>query len=245
MQGNPARTGSSIASLMVKSFQLQGGSFLLACVSVAVQALELTGQGVGVRIRAASLRSGTGHPIGDDVMATEPFNKPKLSINRVYTRKGDGGETRLVGGQKVSKDSLRIEAYGTIDELNSFVGAACETTREAVTTHPGLQPMIGILTRVQHELFNLGSILATLPEDVHPNQPRVTDANIAQLEGEIDSMNEDLPALTVLRASRRQQTKCRSACLSNGLPACRASLCVTGAGGICTRGSGCLSQPVK
>ncbi|MSO23912.1 MAG: cob(I)yrinic acid a,c-diamide adenosyltransferase [Acidobacteria bacterium] len=128
-------------------------------------------------------------------MATEPFNKPKLSINRVYTRKGDGGQTRLVGGQKVPKNSLRIETYGTIDELNSFIGEACETAREAVMDHPGLQPMIGILTRVQHELFNLGSILATLPEDVHPNQPRVTDANITQLESEIDAVNEDLPAL--------------------------------------------------
>jgi cob(I)alamin adenosyltransferase len=129
-------------------------------------------------------------------MATEPFNKPKLSINRVYTRKGDGGETRLVGGQKVPKDALRIEAYGTIDELNSFVGAACETAREAITAHPGLQPIIGILTRVQHELFNLGSILATRPEDVHPNQPRITDVNIFQLESEIDLVNGDLPALT-------------------------------------------------
>jgi cob(I)alamin adenosyltransferase len=80
--------------------------------------------------------------------------------------------------KRCPKDALRIEAYGTIDELNSFVGAACETAREAVTAHPGLQPIIGILTRVQHELFNLGSILATLPEDVHPNQPRITDANI-------------------------------------------------------------------
>jgi cob(I)alamin adenosyltransferase len=128
-------------------------------------------------------------------MAAEPFNKPKLSIDRVYTRKGDGGQTRLVGGQNVPKDSLRIEAYGTIDELNAFIGAACETSREAITAHPGLQPMIGILRRVQHELFNLGSILATRPEDVHPNQPRVTDANIAQLESEMDSMNEGLPAL--------------------------------------------------
>ena len=81
-------------------------------------------------------------------MAMEPFNKPKLSINRVYTRKGDLGQTRLAGGQDVSKDSLRIEAYGTIDELNSFVGAACETAREAVTAHPGLRPMIAHLRSV-------------------------------------------------------------------------------------------------
>ncbi|MCI0622358.1 MAG: cob(I)yrinic acid a,c-diamide adenosyltransferase [Acidobacteria bacterium] len=128
-------------------------------------------------------------------MVSGEFNKPKLAINRVYTRRGDSGQTRLVGGQKVPKDSLRIEAYGTTDELNAFVGAACDTAREAVGVHPGLQPMIGILTRVQHELFNLGSILATRPEDVRPNQPRVTDADITQLEKEIDSVNEDLPAL--------------------------------------------------
>jgi len=128
-------------------------------------------------------------------MAAEPFNKPNLSISRVYTRNGDGGETRLVGGQNVPKDSLRIETYGTIDELNAFVGGACESASEAVGAHPGLQPMIDILTRVQHELFNLGSILATRPEDVRPNQPRVTDANIAQLESEIDWANGGLPAL--------------------------------------------------
>ena len=129
-------------------------------------------------------------------MATERFKTPKLSINRVYTRKGDAGQTRLVGGQIVPKDSLRIEVYGTIDELNSFIGQACETTRQALAAHPQLQPMIGILSRVQHELFNLGSILATRPEDVHPDQPRVTDSDITRLESEIDSMNEGLPALT-------------------------------------------------
>ncbi len=123
------------------------------------------------------------------------FNKPKVTINRVYTRHGDAGQTRLAGGQQVSKNSLRIEAYGTADELNAFVGTACQTAREAVNAHPGLLPLIGTLTRVQHELFNLGSILATLPEDVHPNQPRITDDDIARLEREMDSVNEDLPAL--------------------------------------------------
>ena len=88
-----------------------------------------------------------------------------------------------------------LRRTGTIDELNAFVGGACESAREAVTAHAGLQPLIGILTRLQHELFNLGSILATQPEDVHPNQPRVTDANIAQLESEMDSVNDGLPAL--------------------------------------------------
>ena len=55
------------------------------------------------------------------------FNDPKLAINRVYTRKGDAGKTSLVGGQKVHKNATRIESYGTIDELNAFLGAARQT----------------------------------------------------------------------------------------------------------------------
>ena len=124
-------------------------------------------------------------------MSKDTFNQPRLAINRVYTRQGDSGETGLVGGQRVPKDSLRIEAYGTVDELNSFLGVARCTANE----QPKLAALAVILLRVQHELFNLGSILATVPEDVHPRQPRVTDSEIAQLEAEMDAMNEDLAPL--------------------------------------------------
>ena len=124
-------------------------------------------------------------------MSESSFNKPRLAINRVYTKTGDKGETGLVGGQRVSKDATRIEAYGTVDELNAFVGVAAVSCAE----DPRLAPLAAILRRVQHELFNLGSILATEPADVHPKQPRVTAAEIAELEREIDSMNADLPAL--------------------------------------------------
>ena len=128
-------------------------------------------------------------------MPKEPFDQPRLAINRVYTRQGDGGETALVGGQRVPKDALRIEAYGTVDELNSFLGAARSTVNHLAVDEPRLALLAAILLRVQHELFNLGSILATLPEDVHPRQPRVTHAEIAQLETEMDLMNEDVPPL--------------------------------------------------
>ena len=107
----------------------------------------------------------------------EPFDAPRLAINRVYTRQGDRGETGLVGGQRVPKDGARIEAYGTVDELNSFLGAARATVDQS-RREPRLALLAAILLRVQHELFNLGSILATLPEDVHPKQPRVTDAEV-------------------------------------------------------------------
>jgi cob(I)alamin adenosyltransferase len=128
-------------------------------------------------------------------MEESRFDEPRLVINRVYTRRGDSGETSLAGGQRVPKDSRRIEVYGTVDELNAFVGSACESAREALAVHPGLATLVAILTRVQHELFNLGSILATKAEDVQPNQPRIKDSDVDQLEREIDSMNASLPAL--------------------------------------------------
>jgi cob(I)alamin adenosyltransferase len=129
------------------------------------------------------------------------FSEPKIAINRVYTRHGDGGKTRLVGGQKLDKDDLRIEAYGTVDELNAFVGIARQTAIEEAGAkageagRAGLEKLSLTLHRVQHELFNLGSILATLPEDVHPKQPRVTDAEVKLLEVEIDASQADLTEL--------------------------------------------------
>jgi cob(I)alamin adenosyltransferase len=146
-------------------------------------------------------------------MPDETFDKPRLAINRVYTRQGDQGDTALAGGQRVAKDSLRIEAYGTVDELNSFAGLARETAGEKEST----AALAAILLRVQHELFNLGSILATLPADVHPKQARVTDREVDQLEREMDRMNEDLPALRsfVLPGGSRLNAElhvCRTVC---------------------------------
>ncbi len=123
-------------------------------------------------------------------MAERKFNEPHLALNRIYTKAGDKGETRLVGGQRVAKDDARIEAYGTVDELNAFVGLACVSAKEAM-----LEELYGILKRVQHELFIVGSFLATRPDDVHPKQPRITDAEVEQLEQEIDAKNAGLPAL--------------------------------------------------
>jgi cob(I)alamin adenosyltransferase len=128
-------------------------------------------------------------------MDDSKFNEPRLALNRIYTKRGDQGETSLVGGQRVSKDDLRIESYGTVDELNAFVGMACVSAGELVQRDPRLALIGAILRRVQHELFNLGSILATKPEDVHPKQPRVTETEVHQLEQEIDAMNEELSPL--------------------------------------------------
>ncbi|AGP37118.1 cob(I)yrinic acid a,c-diamide adenosyltransferase [Sorangium cellulosum] len=144
---------------------------------------------------------GTGAPrAGAEDNSGRVFSAPKITINRVYTRQGDGGQTRLVGGQLVPKDDARIETYGTVDELNALVGAARQTLMELLPGAPAasvvrLHDLGRALLRVQHELFNLGSILATLPEDVHPKQPRVTQAEIELLEAEMDRCQADLAPL--------------------------------------------------
>ena len=124
-------------------------------------------------------------------MDPKPFHDPHVALNRIYTKRGDSGETSLVGGQRVLKNDPRIEALGAVDELNSCIGLAtvsCEGNAKLAT-------LAAILKRVQNELFNLGSILATEPADVHPQQPRVTERDVEQLESDIDEMNAALPTL--------------------------------------------------
>jgi cob(I)alamin adenosyltransferase len=149
---------------------------------------------------------------------SEPiFNEPRIALNRIYTRTGDTGSTRLVGGQKVPKDDLRIECFGTVDELNSFLGAVRVSLEAFTPAAIPLAKLAVIIKRVQHELFNLGSILATQPQDVHPKQPRVTEVEVQQLETEIDQANEDLSPLKsfVLPGGSRLDAElhiCRTVC---------------------------------
>lgn len=122
---------------------------------------------------------------------SEPFHDPHVALNRIYTKRGDAGETSLVGGQRVPKDSLRIACAGAVDELNSIIGLATVSAGEDAR----LAALGMILRRVQHELFNLGSLIATLPVDIHPRQPRIQESDVVQLEREIDEMNAALPPL--------------------------------------------------
>jgi cob(I)alamin adenosyltransferase len=117
-----------------------------------------------------------------------------VRLNRIYTKTGDAGQTRLVGGQKVSKSSLRLEAYGTVDELMSCLGLA-RTALEAPDSPPAAAELDRVLQRVQNELFNVGSDLATLPQDRHPQQPVIAERHVTALEQEIDAWNESLPEL--------------------------------------------------
>ena len=109
-------------------------------------------------------------------------------ITKVYTRTGDDGTTGLGGGQRVAKDSPRIEAYGTVDELSSAIGAAVATGVNA--------RLAADLRRIQNELFNLGSDLCILEEDkARMPVPTIEDRHVTALETLMDELSAELPAL--------------------------------------------------
>ena len=114
---------------------------------------------------------------------------------KIYTKTGDKGTTALFGGTRVPKHHLRIESYGTVDELNSYIGLIRDQNID--------EKAIDSLIRIQNELFTLGAMLATPPEKEvlkngkeRLNIPKISTDNIAVLESEIDTMNLDLPQMT-------------------------------------------------
>jgi cob(I)alamin adenosyltransferase len=139
-----------------------------------------------------------------------------IRITRVYTRSGDQGETGLVGGKRVPKDALRIEAYGTVDELNSIVGLARvfnrDTPQAAARDH-----LEDILKRLQNELFDLGSELATPPEAFRDGMFRVDADGVKALESLMDTCQKDLAPLNsfILPGGGRVSAflhQCRTVC---------------------------------
>jgi len=118
-----------------------------------------------------------------------------IRITRVYTRTGDQGETALVGGRRVPKDSLRIEAYGTVDELNSILGLARVFNAEQREDNAKALWLDEVLRRLQNELFDLGSELATPPDAAYEGMFRVSAPQVTALEGLIDECQKDLQPL--------------------------------------------------
>ena len=119
---------------------------------------------------------------------------PNIRINKVYTRTGDAGKTRLIGGEKRWKDDARVEAYGTVDELNSEIGLCRELLKEQKEDQ--FSSLILFLKSVQNELFNLGTQLASAEDRDSDNLPQLSDDAISKLESEIDTANELLSELT-------------------------------------------------
>ena len=118
-----------------------------------------------------------------------------MRITKVYTRTGDAGQTRLAGGQQVWKDCLRVEAYGTVDELNASIGLVRAMNADSGATSSASAQLEGDLRWVQNKLFDVGSLLATAPGQTFKNMPRVTGADVARLERMIDRCQKDLEPL--------------------------------------------------
>ena len=132
-----------------------------------------------------------------------------VTLNKIYTRTGDGGKTRLSTGEPVAKNDLRVEAYGAVDETNAALGVARLHTRD----DPVLDAMLG---RIQNELFDLGADLATPDRGKALGwEPlRILDSQVERLEAEIDRLNAELPDLAsfILRGGRPAAAYLHLAC---------------------------------
>src|SRR5210317_939849 len=106
---------------------------------------------------------------------------------KIYTKGGDQGKTSLVGGSRVSKYDVRLHAYGTVDELNSWIGLIADSCN--------VDDITGFLRTIQSRLFDIGSNLASEKENTKISLPQIDDDQIIALEKEIDRMQKDLPEL--------------------------------------------------
>ncbi len=106
---------------------------------------------------------------------------------KIYTKTGDSGETSLIGGVRVPKYHLRIESYGTIDELNSYIGLIKDSLQN--------KDVLDTLSEIQDRLFTIGSLLASHPEKSKMKVPDLHEADIELLEKKMDEMDQHLPAL--------------------------------------------------
>ena len=118
-----------------------------------------------------------------------------MRITKVYTRTGDAGKTRLAGGQQVWKDSLRVEAYGTVDELNASIGVARVMNADMIGRQAQAEQLEKELRWIQNKLFDIGGILATAPGQTFKNMPQVVEQDVTKLEKTIDRCQKELAPL--------------------------------------------------
>ena len=144
--------------------------------------------------------------------------------SKVYTLTGDKGTTSLVGGQRVAKDDIRVEAYGTVDELNAHIGMLAHAIK-------GKMPEVEqLIFKIQNKLFNLGAYLATEQKDAESPVYGLSDDDVKAVEAMIDTLDEQLPpmrgfilpggtqGLGVLRHMPHRHPPCRAPCGDTCLP---------------------------
>lgn len=113
-----------------------------------------------------------------------------VKINKIYTKTGDKGETGLVGGKRIAKDSIRVSAYGDVDELNSYLGVI-----RTIADKANSKTLSEIVAKIQNDLFDMGSLLATPSGETWEGMPKISDSHIKWLEDMIDAAVQGIPEL--------------------------------------------------
>lgn len=152
--------------------------------------------GTGKKSNSKSRRAKDASPLAGSKTIRKAKRPDSLRITRVYTKIGDGGTTRLASGREISKSHPRLEAYGTIDELQTALGAARDAFAPLVQKRAAkLVRIAEHLAYLQNLLFTLGGDLATPVAERWPAMPLVAPSDTIYLENLIDALNVDLPPL--------------------------------------------------
>ncbi len=164
-----------------------------------------------------------------------------IRLSKIYTRTGDKGMTALVGGKRVPKESGRLEAYGTIDELNAIIGIV-RTYLPQYRTQFGddFESYSESLRRIQNELFDVGSELATPVDFTYPQMHKMGAGEVKKLEAEMDAMEKELEPLAGRRGAQRV-----FASGAHGMPARGAGLLASQARRGYQRSANRLYQPAE
>ena len=145
-----------------------------------------------------------------------------IRITRVYTRTGDDGMTALVGGKRVPKDAARIEAYGTVDELNAVVGLVRAWNEEGKGQRELHLRLDAMLQAIQQELFDLGSELATPEDFTYDGMHRMGEEEVTRIERVIDECQEELEPLKSFILPGGGRISAQASSVPHGVPAGRA-----------------------
>lgn len=131
-------------------------------------------------------------------MNKNKYKAPAITINKVFTKRGDKGKTELIGEKDIYKDNIRIQTYGELDELNVVIGGCYQKLKEIENKNKSKEiiNLLMILEVAQNKIFNLGNMLATVDSRYSKTIPQITNDDLIVLENYINEYNNKLPALS-------------------------------------------------
>jgi len=129
-------------------------------------------------------------------LSEKKYKNPNITISKVFTKKGDSGKTELIGKKNISKHDIRVKAYGQLDHLNAVVGGCVAEIEKLKIENKEVLELLDILESLQHKIFNLGNMLATVDTSLLEHMPQINDDDLNNLENNIEKYNAQLPSLS-------------------------------------------------